>query len=157
MITPEQLMTKTGRSMKFTPERLEQIKNLVERGMSREEVAETIGVTLGSLQVTCSRRGISLRRPKQITGLTTPKRRTLVAPQFQQGDATMSEDDNQPLVKISVRLEYKGMAKNIEIPLSNETVGRLALEASMHNCTVGELLAVLIVDGLAREANKDHG
>jgi hypothetical protein len=41
-----------GRPIKFTPERMEQIKNLVERGMSREEIAETIGVTLGSLQVT---------------------------------------------------------------------------------------------------------
>ena len=36
-----------GRSIKFTPERMEQIKNLVERGMSREEIAETIGRRLG--------------------------------------------------------------------------------------------------------------
>jgi hypothetical protein len=55
-----------GRPIKFTPERLEQIKNLVERGMSREEIAETIGVTLGSLQVTCSKHGISLRRPRHV-------------------------------------------------------------------------------------------
>ena len=52
-----------GRQIKFTPERLQQIKNLVERGKSREEIAELIGVTVGSLQVTCSRLGISLRRP----------------------------------------------------------------------------------------------
>src|SRR5260370_3297883 len=55
-----------GRQTKFTPERIQQIKNLVERGKSREEIAELIGVTLGSLQVTCSRLGVSLRRP---TGL----------------------------------------------------------------------------------------
>jgi hypothetical protein len=42
----------------------EQIRNLVGRGMSREQIAETIGVTVGSLQVTCSRHGISLKRPK---------------------------------------------------------------------------------------------
>jgi hypothetical protein len=47
------------RPIKFTPERLQHIKNLVERGLSREQIAETIGVTLGSLQVTCSRLGIS--------------------------------------------------------------------------------------------------
>jgi hypothetical protein len=52
-----------GRSIKFTPERIQQIKNLVERGKSREEIAALIGVTVGSLQVTCSRLGISLRRP----------------------------------------------------------------------------------------------
>ena len=49
---------------KYTPERIEQIKNLVERGKPREEIAELIGVTVGSLQVTCSRLGISLRRPR---------------------------------------------------------------------------------------------
>jgi hypothetical protein len=51
-----------GRPIKFTPERVQQIRNLVERGKSREEIAELIGVTVGSLQVTCSRLGISLRR-----------------------------------------------------------------------------------------------
>ena len=58
------LMAADGRLIKSTPERFEQIRNLVERGMSREQIAETIGVTVGSLQVTCSRHGISLRRPK---------------------------------------------------------------------------------------------
>jgi hypothetical protein len=51
-----------GRPIKFTPERIHQIRNLVERGKSREEIAELIGVTVGSLQVTCSRLGVSLRR-----------------------------------------------------------------------------------------------
>src|SRR6516225_11805981 len=44
----------------FTPQRLQQIRNLVERGKSREEIAELIGVTVGSLQDTCSRFGIGL-------------------------------------------------------------------------------------------------
>ena len=57
-----------GRQTKFTPERIQQIKNLIERGKSREEIAELIGVTLGSLQVTCSRLGVSLRRPTFNTG-----------------------------------------------------------------------------------------
>src|SRR5260221_10334627 len=57
-----------GRQTKFTPERIQQIRNLVERGKSREEIAELIGVTLGSLQVTCSRLGVSLRRPTFNTG-----------------------------------------------------------------------------------------
>ena len=50
------------RATKFTPERIQQINNLVERGKSREEIAELIGVTVGSLAVTCSKLGISLRR-----------------------------------------------------------------------------------------------
>ena len=63
-----------GRQIKFTPERLEQIRNLVERGKSREEIAELIGVTVGSLQVTCSRLGISLRRPPFNTGAGSLRR-----------------------------------------------------------------------------------
>jgi hypothetical protein len=58
-----QLLTTGGRPTKFTPERLQQIRNLVERGESRERTAEILDVTVGSLQVTCSRLGISLRRP----------------------------------------------------------------------------------------------
>jgi hypothetical protein len=58
-----------GRRIKFTPERIQQVKNLVERGKSREEIAELIEVTVGSLQVTCSRLGISLRRPRLDNGI----------------------------------------------------------------------------------------
>ena len=54
---------------KFTPERLRQIINLLERGKSRNEIADILGVTPGSLQVTCSKLGISLRRPKIINGV----------------------------------------------------------------------------------------
>ena len=63
-----------GRQIKFTPERIQQIKNLVERGKRREEIAELIGVTVGSLQVTCSRLGISLRRPNFNNGIVSLRR-----------------------------------------------------------------------------------
>jgi len=64
MAEPTTEVLTRGRQKKFTPERIQQIKNLVEQGTSREKIAELIGVTVGSLQVTCSRLGISLRRPK---------------------------------------------------------------------------------------------
>jgi len=51
------------KATKFTPQNIRQIINLVERGKKREEIAEIIGVTVGSLAVTCSKLGISLRRP----------------------------------------------------------------------------------------------
>ena len=58
-----------GRPIKFTRGRIQQITNLVERGKSPEEIAELIEVTINSLQVTCSRLGISLRRPKLDNGI----------------------------------------------------------------------------------------
>jgi hypothetical protein len=63
-----------GRPVKFTPARIQQIKNLVERGKSREEISELIGVTVGSLQVICSRLGIILRRPTFNNGLVSLRR-----------------------------------------------------------------------------------
>ena len=68
MAEPATHVLTRGRQKKFTPERIQQIKNLVERGTSREQIAELIGVTVGSLQVTCSRLGVSLRRPNVNTG-----------------------------------------------------------------------------------------
>ena len=63
-----------GRPTKFTSERIQQICNLVERGKSRDEIDEIIGVTTGTLQVTCSKLGISLRRPTFYTGTGLLKR-----------------------------------------------------------------------------------
>src|SRR2546423_15464327 len=51
-----------GRPVKFTAEVIESIKKLVAQGVNRHEIANRLGVTVGSLQVTCSRLGISLRR-----------------------------------------------------------------------------------------------
>ena len=65
MMQTEELATQPPtyeRRIKFTSERIQQIRNLVEQGKSREEIAELIGVTVRSMEVTCSRLGISVRR-----------------------------------------------------------------------------------------------
>jgi hypothetical protein len=68
-----------GRPTRFTPERIQQIKNLVERGKSREDIAELVGVTVGSLAVACSKLGISLRRRMINNGVRLPRPRTRVS------------------------------------------------------------------------------
>ena len=60
-------MTSAGPSLgadgvQFTPEVIENIKDLVAQGISRDEIAGRLGVSVGYLQVTCLRLGISLRR-----------------------------------------------------------------------------------------------
>jgi hypothetical protein len=65
MMHTEKLATQLptyGKRIKFTPERIQQIRNVVEHGKSREEIAELIGVTVRFLQITCSRFGIGVRR-----------------------------------------------------------------------------------------------
>jgi hypothetical protein len=62
-----------GRATRFTDEVLANIQQWVAEGIGRKEIAERLGTTPGSLQVSCSRHGISLwgkdrprRRPVQI-------------------------------------------------------------------------------------------
>jgi hypothetical protein len=121
-----------GRSIKFTPERMEQIKNLVERGMSREEIAETIGVTLGSLQVTCSKHGISLRRPRppiaDRIGHSGPRQpRSTAAP---------------------VRAILHAGRRQIDLPLPDDMIGQLAIEAHFANMRISDLVVQLIAKAL---------
>jgi hypothetical protein len=60
-------MTSAGPSLeadgvRFTPEVIQEIKDLVAQGISRDEIASRLGVNVGYLQVTSLRLGISLRR-----------------------------------------------------------------------------------------------
>jgi hypothetical protein len=48
--------------VQFTPVVIEEIKDLVAQGISRDEIASRLGVSVGYLQVTSLRLGISLRR-----------------------------------------------------------------------------------------------
>jgi len=138
MQNESQLMAANGRSIKFTPERFEQIRNLVERGMSREQIAETIGVTVGSLQVTCSRHGISLKRPKLNNGVAhAPRSR----------NDTPAQDRR---AQLALRLRYRGIDRIVELPLSEGVLAWLAMEAHFRNLSISDLTAKLIIAGLDR-------
>jgi hypothetical protein len=129
-----------GRPIKFTPERFEQIKNLVERGMCREQIAETIGVTVGSLQVTCSRVGISLRRPRALDSATPVKRPDPAIPVKRQAAAANYEKSYH------VRLYREH--RTIELKLAQNLLGRLAIEAQFENLTFSELISKLLMSAL---------
>jgi len=102
-----------GRPIKFTPERLEQIRNLVERGKSREEIAELIGVTVGSLQDTCSRLGISLRRVVFSNGMGLLRRG---GPHKGTSTYTASRRGGVPLPSISGQPQQNSQSGPVEQP-----------------------------------------
>jgi len=102
-----------GRQIKFTPERLEQIRNLVERGKSREEIAELIGVTVGSLQVTCSKLGISLRRVVFSNGMGLLRRS---GPHNGTSTHTASRRGGVPLPPISGQPQQNSQSGPVEQP-----------------------------------------
>jgi hypothetical protein len=175
-----QLLTTRGRPTKFTPERLQQIRNLVERGESREGIAEILDVTVGSLQVTCSRLGISLRRPKVDNGvrllrqhnpISSKKVITIHSPidrdgsmlsqpieEQSQGNSRSGPAEpalaakQQERVKtletgsanIAIRIQYNGMGRTIELPLTLDEVARLAWEADFRDMRIGQFIGELI-------------
>ena len=145
-----------GRQIKFTPERLQQIRNLVERGKSREEIAELIGVTVGSLQVTCSRLGISLRR---IIFPSCSRRHTAdvrpgsvgIAHVREQKRVSQPEACAAPVAKFAITMRRRGKEQASDIPLSSATIGVLALEATSRDLGIAELIGQSLVAAI----NKD--
>ena len=170
-----------GRPTKFTPERIQQVRNLVERGKSRDEIAEIIGVTTGSLQVTCAKLGISLRRPTFYTGTgLLPRQRSrdsksaLPTQSKPQPESTEREyataprpvleaiatgtagapspggrprkSDDRPPAAFAIRMEYKGQKRLTDLPLDEEIIGELAMEAEIRGMRIGELVGALILE-----------
>ena len=125
--------------VKFTPERIEQIKNLVERGKRREEIAELIGVSVGSLQVTCSRLGISLRPPLK----------TMPRPPSKPAKAA-----DVPRFAISMR--YRGEERTTGLPLTQDIIGELAVEAAFRGVPICDLIGDLIIGTLQQAPSGIH-
>ncbi len=126
--------------LKFTPERIEQIKNLVERGKRREEIAELIGVTVGSLQVTCSRLGISLRRPRLKPVPTPPSKPAKAA--------------DVPRFAIIVR--NRGEEQTTELPLTQDMISQITVEAAFSGVPIRDLIVDLIME-MMRRASTERG
>lgn len=147
-------LPRNGRPIKFTPTRIEQIRNLVERGKTREEIAEIIGCTVGSLQVTCSKLGVSLRRPRFDTfGMARlPTRRKLVAvsddpevPEPPKPAAPEQPAQKSSRLPLTIVMEYRGVRRITDLPLDEAAVATLALEAEMRGLRLGELVAQLLM------------
>ena len=118
-----------GRPNKFTPERIQQIKDLVALGETCEQIAATVGVTVGTLKVTCSRLGISLRRPRV----------KLVPPATDDGRAAKTAP-----ATFTISMQYKGQEQNTALPLTHEMISQLALEASSRDQKIAELAKDLL-------------
>ncbi|MGA6967967.1 MAG: hypothetical protein WBZ51_30660 [Xanthobacteraceae bacterium] len=156
-------LTTRGRPTKFTPENVQQIRNLVEQGKSRVEIAELIGVTVGSLQVTCSRLGISLRRrdvPNSATrsgGGSVPLRPINGQPQqnsqsgpMEQAQAAVPYQERVRtkgvgLANLVLRMQYRGDERTTELPLTQDMITQLAFEAQVRDMSIGELVSELII------------
>jgi hypothetical protein len=124
------------RATKFCPANVQKIKDWVAEGISREEIAKSLGVTLGSLQVTCSRLGISLRRRDLLSSQGPGRPRTVSSPSAPSIVGQMQA--GRP--RLYIALECNGRRQTTELPLTT-AIGQLKLEAEMRKLSMGQLLA----------------
>ena len=123
-----------GRRAKFTPQAIEKIKELLAQGASRDEIANSLAVTVGSLQVTCSRLGISLRR-RDASGPGGP--RTVGPPYLPSHPPIAGQRHTGTGFQITLTLECNGTRRTTELPLTRSAIVQLKLEAEMRNLRHG--------------------
>jgi hypothetical protein len=134
-----------GRRVKFTPQAIENIKDFVAEGVSRDEIANRLGVTVGSLQVTCSRLGISLRR------IISPNGSRRHTADVRPGSVGIAHVREQKLSKFEIVMRCHGIEQTSDIPLSLAATEVLALEAMSRDLAITQLLGQILVAAI----NKD--
>jgi hypothetical protein len=131
---------------KFTPANIQKIKNAVAQGLSREQIAQLLGVPLGSLQVTCSRLGISLRKenaaPKQWPRWTSA---ASGVPAPQQRDVAHMRNEE---AKFQLIVKTRGKELATDIPMTPHAVERLVLEAWAQDLSMIELMGRLLMTAI---------
>jgi hypothetical protein len=132
--------SKAGRASKFTSQAIEKIKEMVAQGVNREEIAQLLDVTVGSLQVTCSRLGISLRRPRM--RYSSYGRLKLQLPDA--GSKVELVEKARPKGKVAITMQQGDVLRTIDVPLSNKAIGELALLASLREVGLVELIAQIL-------------
>jgi hypothetical protein len=162
MTIPNASPSAKGRRVKFTPQVIENIKEFVAQGISRDdEIANRLGVTLGSLQVTCSRMGISLRRiilPNGSRRHTADVRGRIPAPGSvgiahtrEQKEVSQPAARTAPSATFAVTMRHRGKEQTHEIPLPSTAIEVLALEAMSRDLGIAELIGQVLVGAI----NKD--
>ena len=140
----------------FTPQGIKNITDFVAEGISRDEIANRLGVTVASLQVTCSRLGISLRRiilpngsrrhTADVRGGTISIPGSVgIAHVREQKEVSQPEACATPVAKFAITMRYRGKEQTTDIPLSSATIEVLALEATSRDLAIAELIGQSLV------------
>jgi hypothetical protein len=147
---------------KFTPENIARIKDWVAQGVGRDEIANRLEVTVGSLQVTCSRLGISLRKRASANGNGAIKPLRVV-------QSSIMEDIQQcntpAPVRFTLLIKTRNRQAAFDLPLHQGLIEQLALEATVRGQSVADLIRKIVrqvlekdlVGELLRNGNSSFG
>ena len=143
-----------GRRIKFTPQVIQKIKEFVAEGISRDQIADRLGVTVGSLQVTCLRSGISLRRSNgsrhtaDVRVLTIPTPCSVGSAHAREQEVSQSAARAAPSFAITIR--HRGKEQTIDISLPSPAIEVLALEATSRDLGMAQLIGQLLVAAIQK-------
>ena len=130
---------------KFTSENISRIKDWLAQGVSRDEIANRLEVSVGSLQVTCWRLGISLRRRwlPGGSGATQPP------------DPVQRSIEHAAQIKCTLLIQKQNRQAAFDLPLHHDLIGQLALEASSRGQTIGHLIGEILMQVMEKDLVDD--
>jgi len=156
-----------GRRVKFTPQAIEKIKDWVVQGVSRDEIANLLDVTVGSLQVTCSRLGISLRRRthSHAAGQTLDAGGRPIPPagvvsiahvqEKKTKEVSQTAADTAPSGKFAITIRRRGKEVASDVTLTSRAIEALALEAMSRDLAIAEFVGQVLVAALKKDMIKE--
>jgi hypothetical protein len=123
---------------KFTPNNIARIKEWVAQGVCRDDIANRLEVTVNSLQVTCSKLGLSLRKRSLANGAIPP------VGVVQRSTENIRHVDDSARLKCKLLIQKQGKQAEFELPLHQGLMEQLALEASVRGQSVISLIGTIV-------------
>src|SRR5262245_52894397 len=132
-------LVKGRQPKKFTADNIARIKDWVAQGVGRDEIANRLEVTVGSLQVTCSRLGISLRKNSSAND------NGAIQPGIVQRPSEHIPDGVHPSsAKFTLLLRAQNRQVAFDLRLHAGLIEGLALEASVRGQSVVDLIGAIL-------------
>jgi hypothetical protein len=132
-------LVKGRQPTKFTPNNIARIKEWVAKGVGRDEIANRLDVTVGSLQVTCSRLGISLRK----RSLANDNGAIPPAGVVKRSTKDIRHGDDPARPKFKLLIQKQGREAEYDLPLQG-LMEQLALEASVRGKGIADLIRTIL-------------
>jgi hypothetical protein len=131
-------LVKGRQPTKFTPNNIARIKEWVAQGVCRDDIANRLEVTVNSLQVTCSKLGISLRKRSLANGAIPP------VGVVQRSTENIRQVDDSARLKCKLLIQKQGKQAEFELPVHQGLMEQLALEASVRGQSVIDLIGTIV-------------
>jgi hypothetical protein len=129
-----------GKRRKFTSDNIARIKDWIAQGVCRDEIANRLEVTVNSLQVTCSKLGISLRK----RSLANDNGAIPPVGVVQRSVKHIEQDNIAAHARFTLLLKSQNRQKATDLPLHQGLIERLALEATVRGQSVGDLIGTIL-------------